>query len=299
MMNTLSLFKRMRTVALLLLSLSAGVTCNGQERMVSAGTGTVEEGIPSAERAVSIEGTSGKLSAMVYLPELPEGRSCLMVVLMHGFMSDKNDRIVRAVADRLRQEHVGYVRFDFNGHGESEGRFQDMTVLNEIEDARRVYEYARTLDAVGEVALLGHSQGGVVAGMLAGELGAERVSRVVLMSPAAVLRENAQKGVLFGVRYDPDNIPEYITVFGRRVGRAYLQTAKALPVYETAARYGGPACIIHGTEDDIVPCAYGVRFDEGYEDAVVRLIEGDDHSFSRHFDEAVSAAVDFLLGTVR
>lgn len=70
----------------------------------------------------------------------------------------------------------------------------------------------RTLDYVGEVALLGHSQGGVVAGMLAGELGAERISCLVLMSPAAVLRDNALDGIMFGVRFDPNNIPEYISV---------------------------------------------------------------------------------------
>lgn len=51
-----------------------------------------------------------------------------------------------------------------------------MTVANEIEDAKKVYEYARSLDFVSDIALLGHSQGGVVASMVAGELGAENIA---------------------------------------------------------------------------------------------------------------------------
>lgn len=64
-----------------------------------------------------------------------------MVILMHGFMSDKQDCVIGGVAAQLRQENIAYVRFDFNGHGESEGNFQNMTVINEIEDAQSIYEY--------------------------------------------------------------------------------------------------------------------------------------------------------------
>lgn len=41
------------------------------------------------------------------------------------------------IASDLLSDGIGVVRFDFNGHGKSEGRFQDMTVLNEIEDAKK------------------------------------------------------------------------------------------------------------------------------------------------------------------
>lgn len=61
----------------------------------------------------------------------------------------------------------------------------------------------------------------------------------------------------------------------------------------------GPICIIHGTEDSIVPYSYGVRFSEGNDNAVVHLIEGDDHAFSRHIDEAAAMAVGFLSGINR
>ena len=67
------------------------------------------------------------------------------------------------------------MKFDFNGHGESEGEFSGMTVPNEIEYAKLVYEYVKSLPFVGDIALTGHSQGGVVASMTAGDFGADGV----------------------------------------------------------------------------------------------------------------------------
>lgn len=59
-------------------------------------------------------------------------------------------------------------------HGQSDGDFRDMTVLNEIEDAKKVFEYARRLPNVTSVSIAVHSQGGVVASMVAGELRREK-----------------------------------------------------------------------------------------------------------------------------
>lgn len=290
------MFKYIPVIFVILFFISLPCKGNGHTDYVKHG---VEADSSAAEYAINIPGSSGNISAIAYHPDLCSGETCPMVILMHGFMSDKQDRLINVVADKLRQSNIAYIRFDFNGHGESEGDFRNMTVINEIEDAQRVYEYVRTLDFVSEVALLGHLQGGVVAGMLAGKLGAERISRLVLMAPAAVLRDNALKGIMFGVRYDPDHIPEYVTVSGHQVGRAYLQTAKDLPIYETTAQYTGPVCVIHGTADNVVPYAYGARYGEGNEKVAVHLIQGDDHAFSRHLDEAAAMAAKFLAGSSR
>lgn len=255
-----------------------------------------QEVTPSQTNNVEIDGAKGKLSAVVYRPALQNGEKSTLVILMHGFMADKQDPIVTAIASGLQEKGMAYIRFDFNGHGDSEGDFENMTVANEIEDAKKIYEYARSLDFVGDIALLGHSQGGVVASMVAGELGAENISGLVLMAPAAVLKDNALNGEMFGVRFDPVNIPEYVPVFNRRVGREYTKVAQTLPIYETATRYVGPVCIIHGVSDEIVPYSYGERYKDGYKDATIHLVEGEDHNFTHRLDEVKNMAVDFLAG---
>ena len=91
-----------------------------------------------------------------------------------------------------------------------------MTVPNEIVDAKKVVEYVRDLRYVSKVALVGHSQGGVVAAMTAGELAeaGESVAAVALMAPAAVLRDDAIRGSTFGKQYNPLDPPEYVELLG-------------------------------------------------------------------------------------
>ena len=122
--------------------------------------------------------------------EEPFGEIYDMAILMHGFTSDRNTDLLREIADDLRNENVASVRFDFNGHGESDGKFENMTVCNEIADAQAILEYVRTDPHVRNIFLVGHSQGGVVASMLAG-LYPDIVKKVVLLAPAAQLKDDA------------------------------------------------------------------------------------------------------------
>ena len=83
---------------------------------------------------------------------------------MHGFMSKKEMYPMPAIAKALAKAGIASIRFDFDAHGKSEGRFMDMTISSEIADAKAVLAYARNLPFVTDIALIGHSQGGVVAG---------------------------------------------------------------------------------------------------------------------------------------
>ena len=244
--------------------------------------------------SVAVDGHHGKLAALVQRPELKDGGKCPMVMLLHGFTGNKSNRPLTDIADMLEKEGIASIRFDFNGHGESEGAFSDMTVLNEIEDAKRVFEFVKGLEYVDGVSIAGHSQGGVVTSMLAGELGRENVKCVVLLAPAAVLRDDAIRGSAFGVSYDAGNPPETVDIWGHKLGREYILTAQSLPIYETAEKFTGPACMIHGTADRIVPYTYSLSYKRVYENGELHLIDGADHGFRGHEQETAEIAVTFL-----
>jgi pimeloyl-ACP methyl ester carboxylesterase len=109
---------------------------------------------------------------------------------------------------------IASVKFDFNGHGESEGEFSGMTVPNEIEDAK------------------------------------------------------------------------------------YIRTAFNLPIYETARKYTGPACIIHGTGDQVVPYTYGERYHYIWPGSELHILPAADHMFSKDMQKVVDLMVDFLVKTL-
>ena len=193
---------------------------------------------------------------------------------------------------------IASIRFDFNGHGDSEGQFSEMTVPNEVEDAKSVYGHIKALPYVSDVVFAGHSQGGVVAGMAAGELGSENIKGVVLFAPAAVLRDDVIRGNTLGAKYNPSDPPEYVQIGDKKLGSAYIRTAFDLPIYETSAKYAGDACIIHGNADKIVPYTYGERYHDIWKSSELHILDGYDHGFSQNEYRAVNIATEFILNTV-
>lgn len=252
-------------------------------------------GAEAQTESVVIDGDHGKLQAVIHKPQLKSGERVPMVLLCHGFMGNKDGALENRIANLLSERGIASIRFDFNGHGQSEGRFQDMTVPNEIVDAKKVIDYVSALPYVGSIGIAGHSQGGVVAAMTAGELGGDKIKAVVLLAPAAVLRDDAIRGSTMGATYDPFNPGEYVELFrGLKLGAEYIRTAFSLPIYETSAGYNGPALIIHGTGDRVVPYTYGERFHQIWPKSKLQIIDRADHGFSKEIEQVATSTAEFL-----
>ena len=250
---------------------------------------------------VYVDGDHGRLKGLIQKPELQQGEKCPMVVFCHGFNGTKDGPLFELVADTLQAHGIASIRFDFNGHGESEGEFKDMTVPNEIIDAKKVVEYVRDLSYVSDLAIVGHSQGGVVASMTAGELSAElgepAFRTVVLMAPAAVLRDDAIRGSVMGTTFDPFDPGEYVEMWGGalKLGGNYIRAAFSLPIYETAAKYQGPALIIHGNGDRVVPYTYGERFHQIWPKSELVIQEYFDHGYSQNIYRTTDIVSEYLI----
>ena len=255
---------------------------------------------PGKGEAVFIDGDHGRLKGIIQKPELQQDEKCPMVIFCHGFSGRKDGPMFELIADTLKAHGIASIRFDFNGHGESEGEFKDMTVPNEREDAKKVMEYVSDLRYVSSLAIVGHSQGGVVAAMTAGqlskELGESPFKAVALMAPAAVLREDAIRGSTMGKQYDPFDPGEYVELWGGlKLGGKYIRTAFSLPIYETAAKYQGPALIIHGNADRVVPYTYGERFHQIWPKSELVIQEYFDHGFSQNIYRTTDIVSEYLI----
>lgn len=250
------------------------------------------------KKGFAVYGTQGGISTSLTLPEGfdPEKDRCPMVLLMHGFMSSKRLYPMPQLAKALAKEGIASVRFDFNAHGKSEGKFIDMTIANEISDAKAVLDYVRTLPFVTETAFVGHSQGGVVAGMLAGELEEDPGKPVCLvqLAPAAVLKDDAIAGQCMGVKYNPADPPEYVSVMFHKLGRTFIKAAQKLPIYETSGKYTGKVLLIHGKNDSIVPYSYCERYHQTYKDSEMILIEDEGHMMRKNKEQIIVSVTEFI-----
>ncbi|MCI1287562.1 MAG: alpha/beta hydrolase [[Lactobacillus] timonensis] len=220
-----------------------------------------------------------------------------VAILMHGFKGDlgyDEHKLLPTIAKALNQAGLPTLRFDFNGCGKSEGRFVDMTVLSEIIDGMKVIDFVRQQVKPQHIYLVGHSQGGVVASMLAAYY-RDVIDKVVLLAPAATLKDDALAGVCQGTTYDPQHIPDEVTVGGWQVGGDYFRTAQLLPIYETAQHFANPILLIHGTADQVVSPAASQKYNVILPTSQLHLIEGEGHLFNGpRRKEVISLVTNFL-----
>ncbi len=208
------------------------------------------------------------------------GEKNAVLIIFHGFGGDsgygEND-LYSLLAAKALECGVTAVRFDFSGCGKSGGKFEDMDIFREILDAIEILKYVCALPYAENIYLLGHSMGGVVAGMLAG-LYPDVVKKLILLAPAATLKDDAWKGICMGVSYDVQHVPETVLVDGQhQVGGHFFRIARNLPIYEVTAQFGGETLLIHGMPDEIVDYHASVVYHDCIENSRLCLYENLDH----------------------
>ncbi|MBT0773501.1 alpha/beta fold hydrolase [Kineosporia sp. J2-2] len=274
-----------------LLALTSGCT-SASSSGTDTGTGTPTAAVRS--ETVSLQRDDIQLAGTLDVPENATGtRKVPLVLLLHGLGGSQDDPVIEASAQALNNDGIATLRIDFDGHGASGGEFREMTVPSEIEDARTAYEYAEGLSFVSTIGLAGHSQGGVVASMLAGQLG-EKITATALLAPAATIPQMARSGNFLGTEFDPADPPATITVDGQQLGRNYILTAQKLPLNRVAARYTGPVTVIQGEDDDVIPVASSQKFVTVFSHGELHLLSGQGHDFSSDPSEPASLVAGFL-----
>lgn len=253
--------------------------------------------LEESHEIVKIQGSKGALVGNVDRPAV-KGDKCPVVIIYHGLTGNRSENHILAVADSLLSHGVAVVRFDFNGHGESEGEFVDMTLDNEVEDAEKVFEYVESLEWVDKsrIAISGHSQGGLVTGVLAGKLGSGKARCAVLMAPAACIHTMALSGNMFGYDVGSDDLPEYIEFWGgSHLGRQYLISAYNMDVFGRTSAYKGPTLVIQGTEDSAELMADAARYPDYLENCEFKWLEGLSHCFPENYALPANLFTEFVL----
>ncbi len=107
------------------------------------------------------------------------------VVWLGGFKSDMLGTKAETLSEWATREGRAYVRFDYSGHGESEGAFEDGTISAWTADALAVLDG----ETEGPLVLVGSSMGGWIA-LLAALARTLRIAGLVLIAPAPDFTED-------------------------------------------------------------------------------------------------------------
>ena len=231
----------------------------------------------------------------------PAGERLPVAIVCHGFMA--NQDTVRHYAKELAG--MGYCAYCFDfcggsalGMGKSDGMTTEMSVLTQMQDLEAVIVYARSLPYTGEkLLLMGGSQGGFVAALVAAKLRQE-VDRLALLFPALCIPDDARRGKMLLASFDPEQIPQTIHCGPMKLGRRYVSDVIGMDPIREIAAYPGPVLIIHGTKDAIVPLEYSQRAQQAYPNGQLCVIEGGGHGFAPKHDRVAIEQLRRFAGSV-
>ena len=221
------------------------------------------------------------VEAILSIPEHAKS----VVILSHGFTSNKNSRLYVELEGMLNKVGVGTVRYDYFGHGPAYGHTKgyavsaDTTLSKTIESLKAVISFVRSKGEYN-IGLLGSSFGGLVSLIAASQ--DTDIKALVLKSPVTEPKQfwrerlgdaGIKQWKKEGVVRPTQDIVDYDLNF------EYWEDLQKYDTLEIAKNISCPALIIHGEKDVCVPMDQSKNLaDVLHTD--VKVIEGADHSYS-------------------
>ena len=202
-------------------------------------------------------------------------KSDTLVVMLHGLTMDSYMYPFNDLAKDIYNLGFDVLRFDFIGHGKSYGESKDMTIKKEIDDAVDMINHFKS--GYKQLIIMGHSQGGLIAGNLANIF---NPSKLILLCPGYNLKDCAINRVFFGKKIKDD---KPVHIWNMTFSKEYLKDI-ALDCYYDIS-YEGPITIIHGDKDILVPIEYSLRLKERYPNIDLKIIRDSDHEFIGFYEE--------------
>ena len=222
------------------------------------------------------------------------------VVFLGGYASDMTGTKATALETHIVGRGHAFLRFDYRGHGQSSGRFEDGTIGRWRDDA------LAALDALteGPQILVGSSMGGWIALLLA-LARPQRVAGLVGIAAApdftedlmwaefdAAQRATLQRDRVLRLPSEYSDQPTTVTMDLIEDGRRHLLLRAPIPI-------AAPVRLLHGMRDPDVPYRHALTIADRLagDDVQVRLVKDGDHRLSTDRDLAILAdTVDALLG---
>ncbi len=110
------------------------------------------------------------LFGIIHTPENPPPQSeKIGIVFCHPFAEEKliSHRVLVNMSRYLTKEGIYCLRFDYMGHGDSSGNFEDATISTRISDIQTAIAYLKSQTGVEKVGLLGLRLGAALAALSA------------------------------------------------------------------------------------------------------------------------------------
>ncbi len=221
-----------------------------------------------------------------------------VVIISHGYLSNKNSRTGVALAEKMNAAGVSTLALDLYGHGESEGDIEHLTLSKAVENVRAVYAFAKSKN-YKKIGLVGSSFSGAVSLIVASMLPFDVLS---LKCPVFDYTK------LWSDRLGHHGIEKwkmegFVTLFEKKVRFGAFEDAKTYDMNSIGQSITAPTLVIHGDRDTTVPLSHpqGIIASIASKDKKLVIVKGADHFFISplHFKQLVEESSEWLINYLK
>jgi pimeloyl-ACP methyl ester carboxylesterase len=209
------------------------------------------------------------------------------VVFLSGFRSDMTGTKVGYLENLCQREGIGFLTFDYSGHGLSSGQFEEGTISQWLADALVIIDQRST----GALVLVGSSMGGWLA-HLAALRRPDRVIGLVSIAAAPDFTQElmwekftrAQQTEIMNQGWTV--IPTAYNQNGWVIAKGLIEDGRNHLLLGQSIPLAIPVRLLHGMKDQDVPMSYAERLVNLLDsaDVTLTLIKSGDHRLCREED---------------
>ena len=219
----------------------------------------------------------------------------LGIIFIHGLNSDMNGEKALTVEKYARKHKLNFVRFDFRGHGNSDGKFEDFTISDWKKDLVNVIDNLTR----GPQILIGSSLGGWLM-MLAARVRPSRVKGMIGLAAAPDFGDNLYNNLTIKNKREINNkgIIKYSSFgFSYFIRKNFFIDARKNKVLNKLYKYNKPLILIHGLNDNVVSSKVPKKILKKVTSKKIQIIllKNSDHRLSSKKDlQTLMSAIDIV-----
>jgi len=216
--------------------------------------------------------------ALDFIP--PATKSSRLWFFLHGLSSNRRGEKALHFARQIARRGEAFASLDMTGHGDSEGDLVDLSATRNLNDLERGLACIESRHGpFAAVHLIGSSMGGLTALWFAA-VKPGIVTRVMVIAPAfemagrlllAIGSDKARQWRRDGVLHLDTGYADF------DIGYGFVEDETRYPTESLRRRLNTPSLILHGSDDEVVPCQLSRRFAERLEHVELVELAGGDH----------------------
>ncbi|MFH1506080.1 MAG: alpha/beta hydrolase [archaeon] len=221
-----------------------------------------------------------------------------IVLICHGLASNKDRPIYVKMEEALNKNNIATFRFDFFGQGKSEGKFEEITMTELVDDILQAVLFLK-IKGYSEFGIFGSSMGGTAAIIAATRIEELYVlaircssidyhSKLLKKKTKEYLEDWKEKGFVLKRGFD-----------GRmeRLNYTMVEDVVKYDGFEACKEIGVPTILVHGEKDESSPVEQVKKAAKLIKNCKLEILKGVGHHFTEAgaFEKGLELLSDFII----